>query len=175
MITEGKASSICCPDLQCKTPLEYPEIELILERKDLDRYLKFLTENYLRSDPNVRWCPKPGCETPMIGSKDHPMMICPNPKCGFKFCFNCNTEEWHSGVTCKDYQRWKKENAEADTRFDTWANSNTRRCPSCSVRIEKVCTYSFVSWFLLSFTIIFLSSIICLLSSVLLCCVCFRC
>jgi hypothetical protein len=95
--TDGKASFLCCPEPKCKKPIEYPEVELVLERKEMDRYLKFLTENYLRTDPNARWCPKPGCETPMIGSKDHPMMICPNPKCHFKFCFNCNTEEWHSG------------------------------------------------------------------------------
>jgi hypothetical protein len=32
------------------------------------------------------------------------MMVCHNRACGYKFCFNCNTEAWHSGSTCEAYQ-----------------------------------------------------------------------
>jgi len=71
----------------------------------------------------------------MIGSKKHPMMAC--PKCKYKFCFNCRTDEWHAGTTCENFQKWKAENGQGEAKFAEWAQTNSKICPKCNVRIEK--------------------------------------
>lgn len=85
-------------------------------------------------------------------------MVC--PKCRFKFCFNCKTDEWHTGSTfawrtlcdahgslarvccwssppgsCEAYQRWKKENAGAEDAFTQWMKV---RPAAASTRLTRV-------------------------------------
>merc|ERR1712176_614007 len=72
----------------------------------------------------------------MFGFSDSPMLEC--PKCQKQFCFNCGTEEWHQGVTCNAFKKWKEENGKADVKFDEWVKSqNAKQCPQCNSFIEK--------------------------------------
>ena len=64
------------------------------------------------------------------------MMRCPNSKCKFTFCFNCK-EDWHTGFTCAQFQKWKVENSGSEGAFIKWREKNTRPCPNCNVSIEK--------------------------------------
>lgn len=45
--------------------------------------------------------------------------------------------QWHADSTCEQYKQWKLENSEADQRFHTWAEANTKKCPKCPAKIEK--------------------------------------
>jgi len=116
-INNGKSKQLCCPEPSCKRKVNFDEVKRSVNVATRERFQNFLLEDHLRLDPNCRWCPRPGCGVPMIGSSDTPMTRCPAPKCQFTFCFNCK-EGWHADVTCAQYQSWKAENSQAQDRFE---------------------------------------------------------
>lgn len=87
------------------------------------------------------------------------MLVCNNPSCKFSFCLKCLEQvrdvlaigsmvfvslivlssffKWHADSTCEQYRQWKLENSEAEKRFATWAEANTKECPKCKAKIEK--------------------------------------
>ena len=80
------------------------------------------------NNPNLRWCPKPGCikfvekEKGLFSTKG----TC---ECGQEVCMRCGNP-FHSGVRCanvgdQQLQQWIKE------------NKNIKYCPKCAVRTEK--------------------------------------
>merc|ERR1711894_250587 len=97
-----------CPNTDCKRVIQFPEIDRICDSAVKQKYQQFMLEAHLKNDPDCRWCPKPRCGMAMIGSKDRPMMRCPNDACRYTFCFNCRVE-WHSDTTCEKYQEWKRD------------------------------------------------------------------
>lgn len=129
---------IKCPNHECKTKLEHDDIRMIATPEIFELYERYLLENTLGRDKNCKFCPRPNCGMAMYQMGDDPMLVC--PKCELKFCFKCNTEDWHSGITCKNFQKWKKENGDADALFEKWKNSkkkNVKKCPRCKVDIQK--------------------------------------
>jgi len=135
-IEDGQVKDISCPNSKCTHKVTYSEVKQVISKKLFEKYEQFLLKQTLEADPYVRWCPKPGCGNAMIGSPNNPMMICGNAKCKFTFCFNCR-EEWHGDASCAQYQEWKKENSEAEKRFDAWTQKNAKICPNCKAVIEK--------------------------------------
>lgn len=130
IVEEGRAI-FSCP--ACRTAIGPVEARYCLPPDMYAKFLQALTDDHLKRDENTRWCPK--CETPMIGDKQRPMCSC--PKCSYKFCFNCKTDEWHDGVTCAAFQKWKVENKQGDAMYQEWRAKNTKACPRCKGDIEK--------------------------------------
>lgn len=140
-IKDGKLENLYCPNIDdegnnCKHRLTHEEVRLFIGEHDLfSKYERLQLHQTLNQTKDCRWCPRPGCETAMFGDTLTPMMTC--PKCEMKFCFNCKTSEWHPGTTCEMFQQWKKENSQADAKFENWKNKNTTPCPECKSSIEK--------------------------------------
>jgi len=137
-IQEGKVLGMQCPIPNCTYEPQMFEVKYALSGPILEKYDTFLVDAHLKSDPNSRWCPQPKCGVGMIGDmKDskNPMLQC--PKCKFRFCFNCKTDEFHTGSTCEDFQEWKKLNGKADVLFSEWSQKYVKICPKCRVPIEK--------------------------------------
>ncbi len=88
-----------CPEHKCDANLTINQLSYCLPKDKLDRLNSLLTNDFLVSNPNTRWCPKKGCNTPMLGDSDSRMMIC--PACKHQFCFTCKTDEWHTGKNKK--------------------------------------------------------------------------
>ncbi|KAL6042367.1 E3 ubiquitin-protein ligase arih2 [Balamuthia mandrillaris] len=137
-IKDGNTRNIGCPTPTCKRTVGYNEVKHCVDKEMFAKYEEFLLMAALGDDPNCRWCPRPGCGNAMIGDPKRPMMACSSDKCKFTFCFNCK-EEWHADATCEQYQKWKVENNEAESRFRKWAEANTKQCPNetCLSPIEK--------------------------------------
>jgi len=77
---DGKSSDMKCPE--CPVTIGFSDVETLLTydpaphwRALFEKYQGFLLEAHLRTDPNVRWCPKPGCGNAMIGNRENPMMV----------------------------------------------------------------------------------------------------
>jgi len=135
-ILSGRSKDMSCPEIGCKRLLNAKEVGRTVDKNLHDKYMTFLLEAHLKTDPDCRWCPKPGCGMAMIGNKDHPMMRCPNDKCKYCFCFNCRVD-WHADSTCEKYQLWVQENKAADNKFEEWRKQNTKLCPKCKAPIQK--------------------------------------
>lgn len=126
--------NIKCPE--CKVYISNTLIKMIINKHIFIKYENFLLENTLAMDKDCKFCPRPGCGMAMYSLDNNPMKKC--PKCDHNFCFNCETTEWHEGVTCKKYQKWKKENSEVDKSFDKYLKRKlVKKCPRCNVNIEK--------------------------------------
>jgi hypothetical protein len=91
-INDNSCRDIKCPDLTCTQILSYQEVKHCVDPENYEKYDRFLLTAALNSDPDCRWCPRPGCATAMLGQANEPMLICPNEKCNFSFCFNCREE-----------------------------------------------------------------------------------
>lgn len=116
-ITEAQVLFITCPESNCPQRIASSLISDLLP--DLfEKYLKFTQNRQKESDPNFRWCPKLSCSGFDIKLTSNNLK-CKN--CQFEFCYVCN-EAWHEGF-CKD--------------LIIQINKNIKRCPNCSVYVEK--------------------------------------
>ncbi|CAG8604443.1 9905_t:CDS:2, partial [Diversispora eburnea] len=60
-----------------------------------------------------------------------PVVICES--CGGKSCY-IHKVIWHTGKTCGEYEKDKKQ---SDSATEDYIQRNTKRCPKCSISIEK--------------------------------------
>lgn len=127
--------SIKCPSDGCKIKFKHRDIKIIVTNDIFQLYEKFLLENTLGKDKECKFCPRPNCGMAMYSIGDNPLLVC--PKCKLKFCFNCNTDEWHTGVTCKNFQKWLKKNGKAENSFEDFVKKRCKKCPRCKVNIQK--------------------------------------
>lgn len=116
-IIEGEVIKISCPEPDCKKVLTPRVIESVLPEL-LQKFLYFTEKKIKESNPNFRWCPNRECsgfDEKNISNK----LIC--NQCQTAFCYLC-TEAWHEGLCTEDSNFNKK---------------YLKRCPQCSVVIEK--------------------------------------
>jgi hypothetical protein len=67
-VKEGRVLDIKCPTPTCMETLTYADIhQIITDEAVLAKYEEFLFLSALRAEPNLRWCPKPGCGNAVIG------------------------------------------------------------------------------------------------------------
>eukprot|EP01106_Pelomyxa_sp_JSP_P001059 TRINITY_DN1157_c0_g1_i6.p1 TRINITY_DN1157_c0_g1~~TRINITY_DN1157_c0_g1_i6.p1 ORF type:complete len:167 (-),score=40.98 TRINITY_DN1157_c0_g1_i6:62-562(-) len=124
-----------CPSLNCKDNINDDEVKQLVLPATYLKYEEFLLKRALDTMPDLRWCPKPKCGNAMIVGGGL-MTRCTNPRCRFTFCINCK-EEWHSEISCEQYQKWKEENSEEDSRYNVWVRQHSKLCPKCHAAIEK--------------------------------------
>ena len=137
-IESRNVRDIRCPHDKCDHKMSHFEVEMVLrnEKDLLVKYDEYLFTNTLEIAPDCKFCPFPNCGTPMFADPNDPMLTC--PKCDKKFCFNCGTSEWHSGVTCEAFAQWKIDNDQAEAKFDQWIKKHkSKKCPRCKSFIEK--------------------------------------
>lgn len=65
----------------------------------------------MEKNQNIKWCPKPACETPIERKHNQDMLVCPT--CSSHICFHCGNY-YHQGTSCSDvmdenYKRAMKE------------------------------------------------------------------
>lgn len=132
-INEGEPE-IHCPHLKCNTHVTDNFIKQIVPPSTFEKYLRFVTKNFVRENDSVRWCPTPGCQSAITfdqsnSTSDSAIVQC--NYCGNQFCFKCHNEA-HAPATCEQMKLWVKE---AD--IYNWRTINCRECPKCNVSVEK--------------------------------------
>jgi ariadne-1 len=135
-ISEGEPQ-VHCPHLKCNIHVDDVFIKRLVSPAVYDKYLQFVTKNFVQDNDKVRWCPTPGCNNAISfdqanSTSDSSIVEC---SCGFKFCFKCHREA-HSPASCDQMKQWEQK-CQDDSETFNWKTVNCRECPKCSVAVEK--------------------------------------
>lgn len=96
------------------------------------KYSRYVLRSYVDINKCVKWCPSPGCNKAISSAGGLSSVTC---TCGCVFCLRCG-EEAHSPVSCEQLASWQ-EKCKNESETANWILANTKKCPKCSVRIEK--------------------------------------
>ncbi|XP_074838540.1 E3 ubiquitin-protein ligase RNF31 [Carettochelys insculpta] len=102
-----------------------------LDPETYDLFTKKLTERELMRDPKFQWCTH--CSFGFIYESEQPAAQC--PQCNQSFCVHCKRpwEPQHQGLTCQEFQEWKRTN---DPQYQAqglaaYLQENGIACPKC--------------------------------------------
>ncbi|KAL8591046.1 hypothetical protein ACOMHN_015669 [Nucella lapillus] len=163
-IQEGDAHHITCPGFDCCMLVPVEIIENIVSRDMARRYLQFDIKAFVDSNPDMKWCPYPGCgravKLPeidgMATSCSQTRVAIPSDTsrsvdCGAAhyFCWECIGEA-HEPCSCENWVKWQKKIAdikpdilngtEEETEMAAnclWLVTNSKPCPNCKSPIQK--------------------------------------
>ncbi|XP_060677285.1 E3 ubiquitin-protein ligase RNF31-like isoform X2 [Hemiscyllium ocellatum] len=144
-VREKHIKNLVCPG--CSKPDINDEAQLLSYFSTLDVQLrdcldadvynlfhKKLTERTLMKDPNFKWCTH--CSNGFIYDGNQSKVTC--PQCKGSFCSECRRpwEPQHQGISCEDFQNWKREN---DPEYQAqglaaYLKENGIDCPNCKFR-----------------------------------------
>ncbi|XP_041374912.1 ankyrin repeat and IBR domain-containing protein 1-like isoform X2 [Gigantopelta aegis] len=162
-IQEGDAHHITCPAYDCTKLVPVDVIENVVSRDMARRYLQFDIKAFVDSNPDMKWCPYPGCARAVklpdldnsasanagrlrIPSDTSRGVDCGN---GHYFCWECYGDS-HEPCSCENWVKWTQKIAEikpeqlngTDEETETAANclwlvTNSKACPNCKSPIQK--------------------------------------
>ena len=129
-IDNGQVDLVKCLEHSCRLPIDIDFLQRSLPAELFEKYQRFKAAKTLDSDPLIRHCPKPGCETHIRAlSADQVKLEC--PKCHTEVCFKCR-DVWHGElVSCEENM---------SRQLEGWLEQNAGKvsfCPMCRTRIEK--------------------------------------
>uniref|UniRef100_A0A3Q4AZ91 E3 ubiquitin-protein ligase parkin n=1 Tax=Mola mola TaxID=94237 RepID=A0A3Q4AZ91_MOLML len=125
-----------CPDSLIKELHHFR----ILGDDQYGRYLQYGAEECLLRSGGLM-CPSPGCGAGLFPPEDSRRVECDRQLgCGFVFCKNCR-EGYHEGACPTELGFVVDEEASLRGRWDQASvlllQETTKRCPQCSVRVER--------------------------------------
>jgi ariadne-1 len=121
-----------CPEHKCKQTVTKSVFHSFLTDPDeRDKYDGYFLRNFIEKSKNMKYCPAPRCERVAIGSGITTVKC----SCSFTFCFKCG-EEAHDPCSCAQLTEWT-DKCMNESETANWILANTRKCPSCTTRIEK--------------------------------------
>lgn len=136
-IKEGDIVALHCMAPNCKQVISDTLIQKLVSKENWSKYARFQAASFVDSNPNMKWCPAPGCGNAVdralaaIEGKNE-VALC---KCGTKFCFTC-LKTAHTPVDCETVNKWEKK-CNDDSETANWLASHTKPCPRCKAPIEK--------------------------------------
>lgn len=99
-----------------------------------DRYKKLAFCDYIRSHPQLRFCPGKNCKYVIKAEKCvHKRAICDS--CKTSFCYQCGGN-YHAPTDCETIKRWLTKCAD-DSETANYISAHTKDCPKCNICIEK--------------------------------------
>ena len=60
-IDEGNVSDIVCPQVNCYSIVPHDVVERLISKETAKKYLHFDIRAFVDSNPEIKWCPYPGC------------------------------------------------------------------------------------------------------------------
>ncbi|ESO82483.1 hypothetical protein LOTGIDRAFT_134513 [Lottia gigantea] len=162
-IQEGDAHHITCPAYDCPMLVPVDIIERIVSRPMARRYLQFDIQAFVESNPDMKWCPYPGCgravklpdlDGSAASNAGHPRIPTDTSRAvdcgnGHYFCWECLNEA-HEPCSCDNWKKWYEKVAEvkpeqmSGTEIETesaanclWLVTNSKPCPNCKSPIQK--------------------------------------
>ncbi|XP_008102920.2 E3 ubiquitin-protein ligase RNF14 [Anolis carolinensis] len=160
-IKDGQVHCLNCPEPKCPSVATPGQVKGLVEEQLFARYDRLLLQSTLDLMPDVVYCPRLGCQTPVMQEPSCNVGICCN--CGYAFCTVCK-KTYHGVQSCKiaagKFAAFLKEYLAADEttkRFlekhygkrllrsaveeiesKEWLKNYSKLCPSCGAPIEKI-------------------------------------
>ena len=143
-IEEGNVNDIICPQVNCFAIVPHDVVERLITKETSLKYLQFDLKAFVDSNPEIKWCPFPGCvnavrnpnvfETSKMSEsstststeqtnllKDYARAV--DCGSGHYFCWECE-QEGHEPASCKNWKDWFQKVAEI--RPEELRNTNER-------------------------------------------------
>lgn len=134
-INQGITTAMGCMATKCN--VRVPEelvLNLLIKPLIRDKYQQFAFLDYVKSHPELRFCPGPNCQI-IIQSQDISPKKAICSSCNSSFCFKCATD-YHAPTDCQVIKRWLTKCAD-DSETANYISAHTKDCPKCHICIEK--------------------------------------
>ncbi|XP_053672658.1 potential E3 ubiquitin-protein ligase ariadne-2 [Anopheles nili] len=134
-IGQGISTQIECMEQRCDVRVPEDLVLTLLNRPMLrDKYQQFTFADYVKSHPELRFCPGPNCQTIIRSQNISPKKaVCRS--CKSAFCFRCGTD-YHAPTDCQIIRKWLTKCAD-DSETANYISAHTKDCPKCHICIEK--------------------------------------
>lgn len=134
-ISQGVSTAIGCMAQQCDVLAPEDFVLPLLTKTTLrDKYQQFTFRDYVRSHPQLRFCPGPNCRT-VVYSREPKAKRAACQACKTEFCFRCGTD-YHAPTDCQVIKKWLTKCAD-DSETANYISAHTKDCPKCHICIEK--------------------------------------
>lgn len=120
-----------CPEFKCNQTVPRSVIKSITDDEIYEKYTMSLLNDYIRKTKTMKYCPGPDCNKVIVGSGIKRVQC----SCNQVFCFKCG-DSYHNPITCDQKVAWDVKCAD-ESETVHWIIVNTKKCPKCSIRIEK--------------------------------------
>ncbi|KAK3912194.1 putative E3 ubiquitin-protein ligase ariadne-2 [Frankliniella fusca] len=134
-IIQGISTGMSCMAQQCNILAPEDFVLTLLNKPALrDKYQQFVFHDYVKSHPQLRFCPGPNCQV-VIHAKElkAKRAVCTN--CKTSFCFKCGMD-YHAPTDCSTIKKWLTKCAD-DSETANYISAHTKDCPRCHICIEK--------------------------------------
>lgn len=134
-IAQGMSTAISCMAQDCEVLVPEDFVLALLTRTALrDKYQQFTFQDYVKSHPQLRFCPGPNCQV-VVYSKEPKAKRAVCTHCKTIFCFKCGTD-YHAPTDCLVIKKWLTKCAD-DSETANYISAHTKDCPKCHICIEK--------------------------------------
>lgn len=135
-VYEGISTQIRCMAPACDflVPEDLVLTGLISRPQIRDRYQQLAFLDYVKSVPELRFCPGTNCPV-IIRSHDLSPKKATCKECQTSFCFLCGNN-YHAPTNCITIKKWLTK-CEDDSETANYISANTKDCPRCNICIEK--------------------------------------
>ncbi|KAM3924225.1 E3 ubiquitin-protein ligase RNF14 [Leptodactylus fuscus] len=160
-IKDGQVHALNCPEPKCKSVATPAQVKDLVEEQLFSRYDRLLLQSSLDLMADVVYCPRPGCQTPVMQEPGGTMGIC--AVCQYAFCILCKMT-FHGVSPCKvtaekllllreeylaaddegkkflEKRYGKRVIQKAVEEMDSmdWLEQNSKCCPRCGTHIQKI-------------------------------------
>uniref|UniRef100_T1GU21 RBR-type E3 ubiquitin transferase n=1 Tax=Megaselia scalaris TaxID=36166 RepID=T1GU21_MEGSC len=137
-IFQGITTQIGCMAQKCN--VRVPEdlvLNLVTRPVMRDKYQQFAFRDYVKSHPELRFCPGPNCNI-IVRSTSCEVLpkrtIC--EMCQTQFCFKCGMD-YHAPTNCQVIRKWLTKCAD-DSETANYISANTKDCPNVIFASKKM-------------------------------------
>lgn len=134
-ISQGISTQIRCMASGCDVLVPEDLVLTLVSRPMIrDKYQQFAFQDYVKSHPELRFCPGTNCQV-IVRSQDLSPKKAICKACNSSFCFRCSAE-YHAPTDCTVIRKWLVKCAD-DSETANYISANTKDCPKCNICIEK--------------------------------------
>lgn len=120
-----------CPHGDCDVVLSDGDLTLVLTLEEQEEYYRKCQDLAVASVPGLFQCLQDDCRGIGALAADDPHFVC--PLCRAERCVQCNTRQWHEGLTCEQLRQRERDNElHPEQLRQIYGNSSVYQCGSCA-------------------------------------------